>query len=53
MQRQQGTIKREAIKYAEDDHNYGNNYDALLKLFQDTYEGKVTPVIPTHLGKRS
>ena len=38
-------ILRETIKYMEDEYNYGNNFNTILKLFQDSYEGKVKPVI--------
>ena len=40
-------ILTETITFLEDDQNYGVNFDALLKVIQDSYEGKVVPVMPT------
>ena len=32
--------------YLEDDQNHGANFDILLRVVQDSFEGKIKPVIP-------
>jgi hypothetical protein len=41
-------LSRETIIYLEDYQNYEGNFDALLKLIQDSYHGKVKPIMPRH-----
>ena len=41
-------LLKETITYMDDFQNYEGNFDALLKLIQDSYQGKVTPIVPQH-----